>query len=39
MYNILPFIEQSALHDYGRGATGLRGTKRPASAWNHHLKA
>jgi prepilin-type N-terminal cleavage/methylation domain-containing protein len=22
MYNILPFIEQSALHDYGRGATG-----------------
>jgi prepilin-type processing-associated H-X9-DG protein len=22
MYNILPFIEQTALHDYGRGATG-----------------
>jgi hypothetical protein len=22
MYNILPFIEQAALHDYGRGTTG-----------------
>ena len=22
MYNILPFIEQSALHDYGKGTTG-----------------